>query len=109
MIMRYYPWIVVLALFVVLILTLTLLRPSDVQAQGQPKYPIMDKIADKIIQKYQSSTCEQLWIKKSEKAPPSPEEVRAVGILKSDPQNAHCIHQENCSTTNKMFDCGLIP
>src|SRR5208282_1654495 len=110
MIMRYYPWIVVLALFVVLILTLTLLRPSDVQAQGQPKYPIMDKIADKIIQKYQSSTCEQLWIKKSEKAPPSPEEVRAVGILKSDPQmRTAFIYRIAAPIANKMFDCGLIP
>jgi len=24
-------------------------------------YPILDRIAEKVIQKYQQSTCEQLW------------------------------------------------
>src|SRR5512147_2022699 len=28
------------------------------------QYPIMDLIADKVVQKYQSSTCEQLWANK---------------------------------------------
>jgi hypothetical protein len=52
------------------------------------QYPMMDKVADKIILKYQQSTCEQLWVKKSEKAPPSAEEQKAVASLKSDPQTA---------------------
>ena len=105
-----YRWILMLALFVVLGLTLALLRPGHVQAQGQPQYPVMDKIADKIIQKYQSSTCEQLWVKKSQKAPPTPEEVRAVGILKSDPQmRAAFINRIAAPIANKMFECGLIP
>jgi hypothetical protein len=25
------------------------------------QFPIMDQVADKVIQKYQTSTCEQLW------------------------------------------------
>jgi hypothetical protein len=25
------------------------------------EFPIMDKIADKVIQKYHTSTCDQLW------------------------------------------------
>src|SRR5271169_3003288 len=86
MIKRYYPWIVVLALFSVLVLTLTLFRPSDAKALPPQQYPIMDKVADKIIMKYQHSSCEQLWMKKSEKAPPTPEEQKAVAFLKSDPQ-----------------------
>ena len=28
------------------------------------QYPIMDRVADKVIQKYQSATCEQLWQEK---------------------------------------------
>ena len=36
------------------------------------QYPIMDSIADKIIQKYQTSTCEQLYQQKAAKAPPGP-------------------------------------
>ncbi len=32
------------------------------------QYPIMDKVAAKVVQKYQSSTCEQLWQQESEQA-----------------------------------------
>jgi|SRR5277367_2984884 len=107
---HYYRSIVVLALFGALIFTLTVLRPKRVQAQGQPQFPVMDKIADKIIQKYQSSSCEQLWMKKSEKAPPSPEEQRAVGILRNDPQmRAAFINRVAAPIANKMFECGLLP
>jgi len=28
------------------------------------QYPIMDMVADKVIQKYQQSTCQQLWQRK---------------------------------------------
>ena len=105
-----YRCVLMLALLAVLGLTLALLRPGHAQAQGQPQYPVMDKIADKIIQKYQSSTCEQLWVKKAQKAPPTPEEVRAVGILKSDPQmRAAFINRIAAPIANKMFECGLIP
>ena len=71
MIKRLSPLIATLALFSLLFLGLTLLRTSEAKAQPPQQYPIMDKVADKIIQKYQTSTCEQLWVKKSEKAPPS--------------------------------------
>jgi hypothetical protein len=107
---RSYAWIIVLALFGVLVFTLTLLRPSHVQAQGQPQYPIMDKVAAKIVMKYQQSSCEELWQKKSEKAPPSSEEQRAVALLKGDPQmRVAFINKIAAPIANKMFDCGLIP
>ncbi len=107
---RLYPWIVVLVLSTLLTLTVKLVRPGTVQAQGQPQYPVMDKIADKIVQKYQSSSCEQLWAKKSQHAPPSPEEQRAVGILKNDPQmRVAFINRIAAPIANKMFDCGMIP
>jgi len=74
------------------------------------QYPIMDKIADKVVQKYQSSTCEQLWEKKSQKAPPSAEEQRAIAMLKSDPQmRAAFINKIAAPIANKMFECGMIP
>jgi len=34
------------------------------------QFPILDMVADKVIQKYQSSTCEQLWQQKSQPKPP---------------------------------------
>jgi hypothetical protein len=74
------------------------------------QYPIMDKIADKVIQRYQTSTCEQLWQKKSQKAPPSAEEQRAIRILKSDPQMRQAfINKIAAPIANKMFECGMIP
>ena len=106
---RYFPLIALLALVSLLFVGITLLRPSDAKAQPQ-QYPIMDKVADKIIQKYQTSTCEQLWVKKSEKAPPSAEEQKAIAFLKSDPQmRAAFISKIAPPIANKMFECGMIP
>ena len=74
------------------------------------QYPIMDMLANKVIQKYQNSTCEQLWEKKSQKAPPSQQEQHAIAMLKGDPQmRVAFINKIAAPIANKMFDCGLIP
>jgi hypothetical protein len=104
------PGMVMVALFSVSLLGLQLFRSSGVKAQPPQQYPVMDKVADKIILKYQSSTCEQLWMKKSEKTPPTAEEQKAVAFLKSDPQmRAAFINKIAPPIANKMFDCGMIP
>jgi hypothetical protein len=56
------------------------------EAQAPSQYPIVDAIGDRIVQKYQASSCEQLWEKISQKAPPKPEEQRAIQMLRADPQ-----------------------
>ena len=110
MIKRFLPWIVVPLLFFLSFLALTSLRIDDVKAQPPQQYPIMDKVADKIIMKYEQSTCEQLWVKKSEKAPPSADEQKAIAFLKSDPQmRAAFISKVAPPIANKMFECGMIP
>jgi hypothetical protein len=107
---RYYPLVAVLVLVSVLFLGITLLRASEAKAEPPQQYPIMDKVADKIIQKYQTSTCEQLWLKKSEKAPPTAEEQKAIAFLKSDPQmRAAFINKIAAPIANKMFECGMVP
>ena len=74
------------------------------------QYPLLDKVADKVIQKYQTSTCEQLWQKKSQKAPPSQEEQKLIQLLKSDPQMRQAfINKIAAPVANKMFECGMIP
>jgi len=109
MVKNYYRWIVVLSLFAVLVSALTLLGPGRAKADPQ-QYPILDKVADKVIQKYQQSTCEDLWKKKSEKAPPSAEEQKAIEFLKSDPQmRTIFINKVAGPIANKMFQCGMIP
>ena len=72
------------------------------------QYPIMDAVAGKVIQKYQSASCEQLWEKKGE--PKSPEEQRVIGFLKSDPQmRTAFVNKVAGPIVNKMFECGMIP
>jgi hypothetical protein len=109
MIKRYYAWIVGLAMFTALMSAIPLLRPSEAKASPQ-QYPIMDKVADKVILQYQQSSCEQLWMKKSAKAPPTPEEQKAIAFLRSDAQmRAAFINKIAPPIANKMFDCGMIP
>jgi hypothetical protein len=105
---RHYRWTLSVSLVAVLGVGITLLRPQLIQAQSQ--FPMVDSIANKVVQKYTSSTCEQLWLKKSEHAPPTMEEQRAINILRSDPQmRAEFINRIAPPIANKMFDCGMIP
>jgi glutamyl-tRNA reductase len=83
---------------------------AQAQAQAPQHYPIVDAVAEKIVQKYQASTCEQLWEKRSQKAPPKPEEQRAIQLLRNDPQmRAEFINKVAAPVANKMFECGMIP
>ena len=87
-------------------LVLTLLYVTVANAQ----YPMMDMVANKIIQKYQNSSCEQLWEKKSQKTPPSQQEQNVIQMLKGDPQmRTAFINKIAAPIANKMFDCGMIP
>ena len=72
------------------------------------QFPILEKIADKVVQKYQSASCEQLWEKKGQ--PKSEEEQRVVGLLKSDAQMRQVfLNKVAAPIANKMFECGMIP
>jgi len=89
------------------VLLLPLLYLSVAEAQ---QYPIMDAIADKVIQKYQQSTCEQLWEKKEKPQTKSEMEQKAIQALKNDPQmRTAFINKVAGPIANKMFQCGLIP
>lgn len=78
---------------------------------AQAQYPMVDKVAAKIIQKYQTSTCEQLWAEKAAgKQPPSEMEQRAIAVLRSDPaMRAALFNQISAPIVSKMFECGMIP
>jgi hypothetical protein len=102
MIKRPYVLLVVLALFVCV---------AEAQAPAS-KYPIMDAIAQRIIDKYNNSTCVQLATAKSEK--PTGEkaamEAKVVAAMKADPQmRAEFIGKVAAPIANKMFECGMIP
>ena len=71
-------------------------------------YPLMNMVADKVIQKYQSASCEQLWAQKQQ--PKSEQEQRLLSLLKSDPQlRTAFMNKVAGPIANKMFDCGMIP
>ena len=72
------------------------------------QYPILDMVANNVIQKYQSSTCEQLWEARGK--PKSPEEQNMIQLLRGDPQmRTAFINKIAAPVANKMFECGLIP
>jgi hypothetical protein len=75
-------------------------------------HPILDRIADKVVQKYQQATCEQLWQERAEKgkAPKPQMEQEALQMLKSDAQmRSAFINKVAAPIANKMFECGMIP
>ena len=82
------------------------------KAGAQESYPIMEKIAQKVIQKYQTSSCEQLAMEKSQ--PPTGRkaemEQRAVEMMHNDPQMCTAfINQVAAPIANKLFECSMIP
>ena len=69
---------------------------------------IVDMIANKVIQKYQQSTCEQLWQQKGQ--PKSPKEQEIVQKLRENPGiRTEFINKVAAPIANKMFECGMIP
>jgi len=72
------------------------------------QYPLLDKAANKVIQKYQNSSCEQLWQEREQ--PKSQREQEAVNFLRNDPQmRAMFINRVAAPVANKLFECGMIP
>ena len=72
------------------------------------QYPILDAVADRVVQRYQSASCEELWQKKSE--PKSAEEQRVMQFLREDPQmRTAFFNKVSGPIVNKMFECGMIP
>src|SRR5262245_31751668 len=57
-------------------------------AWAQESYPIMEKVAQKIIEHYQTSSCQQLAQQKSQPrtGPRAQIEQRAIQLLRNDPQ-----------------------
>ena len=93
---------------------LTLIAAAACFAAGiaYAQYPIMNMVADKVIQKYQNASCEQLWQEKAQgQGKPKPErEERVIGILKQDPQMRQAFFDKVAAPiVNKMFECGMIP
>ena len=74
------------------------------------QYPVMDTVADKVIQKYQSATCEQLWQEKAQGQPKAGEGAARHPDAEKDPQMRQAFFNKvSAPIVNKMFECGMIP
>jgi hypothetical protein len=72
------------------------------------QHPLLDEIANKVINKYQQSSCEQLWQKNTE--PKTPKEKEAIELLRNKPEiRTEFLNRVAAPIANKMFECGLIP
>jgi hypothetical protein len=81
-------------------------------ARAQESYPLMEMVAQKIIQKYQTSSCQRLAQQKSR--PPTGQkaqmEQRAIQLLRNDPQmRTAFLNRVAGPIANKLFECGMIP
>jgi hypothetical protein len=94
-----------------LLVSVTLLLYLGIAA-AQESFPIMEKVAERVIQKYQTSSCEQLAMQKGH--PPIGEraeiEHRVIELLRNDPQmRTAFLNRVAAPIANKLFECGMIP
>ena len=98
--------------FYLLMLAAVTLMVGSLPVSPQGPYPIADKVAAKVIEKYQTSSCQQLAAMKKE-PPTGPEaelKQRAIAALKQDPQmRQYFLDKVAGPIANKLFECGLIP
>jgi hypothetical protein len=69
-------------------------------------------LADKIIQKYQTTSCQDLHAQKNAPASAQREEreQRVMEALKRDPKmRQHFLNRTTGPVVNRMFECGMIP
>src|SRR5213083_1735246 len=81
-------------------------------AVNAQQYPIMDKIADKVVQKYQTATCEQLWQERAQKgkAPKPQMEQEALDMLKSELRmHTPCSKEVAAAKANIVCECFMSP
>jgi hypothetical protein len=81
-------------------------------ARAQESFPIMEKVAQKVIEKYQTASCQQLAQQKSQ--PPTGQkaqvEQRVIQLLRDDPQmRTAFLNRVAAPIANKLFECGMIP
>ena len=85
-----------------------LLYAGVASAQGL----LFDLVTNKVIDKYQNSTCEQLWQERAEQqGKPKPErEQELIQLLQGDQElRTKFINKVAAPIANKMFQCGMIP
>jgi len=75
---------------------------------GQPaQHPLLDDVSNRVIEKYQNSSCEQLWQQRGQ--PKTQKEQEAIQFLHNDPKMRRAfIDRVAAPIANKLFECGMI-
>src|SRR5215813_10296650 len=78
----------------------------------QESYPLMEPVAQRVIQHYQTSSCQALEQERSQ--PPTVQkaqmEQRAMQVLQNDPQmRTEFLNRVAAPIANKLFECDMIP
>lgn len=94
---------------IALLMLIAVFPPGSAQ---QSEYPMMEKVAQKVIEKYQKSSCEDLKAQKAQ--PPDPQQAamkqKVVGVLKNDPKmREQFLNKVAGPIANKLFECGMVP
>ena len=91
----------------------TIAAGASVFAAAAQQHPMLDMVANKVVQKYQTSSCDQLWQERSQGRsgqPKSAHEQQAIQMLQNNPQmRTDFINRVAAPIANKMFECGMIP
>jgi ABC-type Fe2+-enterobactin transport system substrate-binding protein len=76
------------------------------------QYPLLDKLAQRVVAKYQNSSCQQLAAERGQKPTGQNEaaEQRVIETLHSDANmRREFINRVAAPIANKLFECGMIP
>ena len=72
------------------------------------QFPVLDMVADEVIDKYRDANCEQLWQDRGK--PKSERAQQAIQMLRDDSQmRQRFIDKIAAPVANKLFECGMIP
>jgi hypothetical protein len=98
-------------LAVVVVLVSVSVAAATTARQAAPT-PVMDAVAQKVIQKYQNASCSDLMVKKT--TPPTDEQAQkraqAIEAMRNNPAMRQAfIDRVAAPIANKLFDCGMIP
>jgi hypothetical protein len=76
------------------------------------RYPLLDKLAQRVVEKYQNSSCQQLAAERGQRPTgrKAEEEQRVLEVLHSDASMRNeFISRVAAPIANKLFECGMIP
>jgi ABC-type Fe2+-enterobactin transport system substrate-binding protein len=91
---------------------LTIAGVICVSTASAQQYPMLDRVAERVVQKYQTSSCQELAVQRQH--PPTGRreqaEQRVIQMLHQDPQmRQEFLNRVAAPIANKMFECGMIP